>query len=219
MKNLLQKVASKKHVIWDWNGTLLNDVHHVVSIINEILVDHSLPTINETQYKDLFMFPVREYYKKLGFQITQKEFEDLSHRFVDTFNQRIHNCSLFPYSKPILQQIKASKKRQSILSATDQVSLNWVVEKFEVHSLLDAWYGIGDKMASSKLARGHELIADSGISPIDTILIGDTNHDLEVGQELGVEVILLAHGHQSEARLRHVHHDVLQINPYHHPNV
>jgi len=214
----LKKLALKKHVVWDWNGTLLNDVHHVVDIINEILKDHSLPLIDQQKYKDIFAFPVRDYYQKLGFQLTKEEFENVSHRFVDTFNQRISNCELFPFAKPLLQKVKSLNKRQSILSATDQQSLNWVVEKFEVHLYLDAWFGIADKYAASKLARGQELIRASGIAPEETILIGDTDHDLEVGRELGMDVILLAHGHQSETRLRKIHDQVLQISPYCHPN-
>lgn len=216
MKALLEKISQKQHVIWDWNGTLLNDVHHAVNIINEILHDHELPKITQNQYKDIFGFPVRSYYQKLGFNMDL--FEELSHRFVDTFMDRISDCSLFPHTQPVLGKIKSMGKRQSILSATDQENLNWMMKRFELENFLDDWFGIGDKFASSKLEQGKKLIQKSEIDPKDTVLIADTDHDLEVGKELGIEVILLSHGHQSEGRLKQIHSQVLTLNPYHHPN-
>jgi phosphoglycolate phosphatase len=70
-------------------------------------------------------------------------------------------------------------------------------------------FGIEDNRASSKLERGKQLMALSHIPRKDTILVGDTDHDLEVGNALGIEVILVDHGHQSFERLSAAHDKVV----------
>ncbi len=43
------------------------------------------------------------------------------------------------------------------------------------------------------------------IDPGQLILVGDTDHDLEVGDALGIDVLLVTGGHQSHARLSKRH--------------
>lgn len=212
MDNLLQSISNKKHVIWDWNGTLLDDVHHVVEIMNEILSEHALPLLDQKKYKSIFGFPVQMYYEKIGFDFSKTNFENLSHRFVDTYMDRLSNCKVFPHTKKLLKAVKDQNKIQSILSATDQVSLNHAIHHFELSEYFDNLFGIENKFAASKLEQGRKLLEKTQIALTDTVLIGDTDHDLEVGQKLGVDVILLAHGHQNEDRLKAAHHNVKTIS-------
>ena len=58
------------HIIWDWNGTLLNDRWLCVEAINQALNKRNLPMLTEGKYKDVFSFPVEDYYKKVGFDFS-----------------------------------------------------------------------------------------------------------------------------------------------------
>ena len=71
-------------------------------------------------------------------------------------------------------------------------------------------FGISDHFATSKLARGRELLLKSDIPPHKTILVGDTDHDLDVGKELGIDVLLIADGHQSFEKLSGIHSNVIE---------
>jgi phosphoglycolate phosphatase len=86
-----------------------------------------------------------------------------------------------------------------------------MMKHFNLTNLFDHAFGINDKYAASKLNRGEELIGISKVPKNQTILIGDTLHDLEVGQHLGIDVLLVSHGHQSVDRLRSKHDAVLTI--------
>ena len=55
-----------KHIIWDWNGTLVDDTWLCVEIINKLLKKRNLKLVTIDDYKEKFMFPVREYYIELG---------------------------------------------------------------------------------------------------------------------------------------------------------
>lgn len=197
------KITDKyQHVIWDWNGTLVDDVDLAVDAVNVLLQESSLDSVNAVSYREIFGFPVKNYYEKLGFDFEQVPFEKLCDRFVEEYNhQRAPKATLFAGAKDLLQDIKAVKT-QSILSAAAQWHLEEITKHFQIQDLFHFLYGINDHYASSKLARGHELIAASQVPKEKTILIGDTDHDFAVAQSLGVSCLLIADGHQSVERLR-----------------
>jgi phosphoglycolate phosphatase len=71
------------------------------------------------------------------------------------------------------------------------------IKPFNIHHHFDHVYGLTDFLANSKLERGRQLMDASGIDRAHTVLIGDTDHDVEVAQELGIDVVIYADGHQA----------------------
>lgn len=201
-------IEDKDHVIWDWNGTLLDDVGHAVTVMNSLLGEHELPLINRDRYRQIFDFPVLHYYQKLGFDFEKESFEKLCHKFVDRFMSGFRDLPLLPEMKSVLMQLHSESLMQSVLSATDQPNLNSMVNHFDLNGVFKFVFGIDNKFASSKVERGHELIRLSGVPQSKTIIIGDTLHDLEVARALGIDAVLISHGHQCHTRLR-PHHDMV----------
>ena len=75
-----------KHIIWDWNGTLLDDRWLCVDSINLSLRKRNLPEINEQKYLDIFCFPVEKYYQKLGFDFEKEPFTVSGSEFISNYN-------------------------------------------------------------------------------------------------------------------------------------
>ncbi len=201
-QKIISHTENFDHIIWDWNGTLMNDVDIAVDSLNVMLAENNLPTKSIDEYKELFGFPIRSYYEKVGFDLQKLSFEKLCERFIDEYNhKRAKTANLFDDISDLLSEIKKIKT-QSILSAAEQNHLHEMTDHFELTNHFHHRFGINDFYASSKIARGHELISHSGISVKQTILIGDTDHDFEVAQALGVSCLLISDGHQSEHRLR-----------------
>lgn len=211
LNSLFTHLENKDHVIWDWNGTLLSDIDHAVRTVNRLLSEEQLPTTTVSQYKAIFGFPVLDYYKKLGFNTQPEYFLDLCDRFNRYFYEGIHTLNLWPGARELLAEVKAAGKRQSVLSASEHHMLVHSLKHFDVSHLFDHVFGIFDKTAASKVERGLELIRTAGLPPEKTVLIGDTDHDLEVGKAMGIDVILVEHGHQCVTRLREVHHTVVKV--------
>ena len=211
MEALHPHLETKRHIIWDWNGTLLSDIEHAVRSVNRLLREEMLDETNVEAYKKIFGFPVVDYYKVLGFDTTPWKFNELCERFNDYFHEDLHLCELWPGARETLAHVHRSGKTQSLLSASEHGLLLKSVKMFQIEEFFHHVHGIADKKAGSKVDRGHELMKKAGVAPEHTIMIGDTDHDLEVGQALGIDVILVEHGHQCPTRLRAVHHNVLKI--------
>ena len=208
-QQILDFVKDFDNVIWDWNGTLIDDVDVAVSCINKLLPHYNAPTITTKKYRDVFDFPVRKYYEQLGIDLKNNLFEEMRDQYIKDYNLNIaFDSFLFPETVCLLEKIKKTKN-QYILSAVSQWHLDSITAHFKVEHLFNERFGVSDHYAAGKIDRGIELLKHACIDTKKTILIGDTIHDFEVAKELGVSCLLLADGHQSETRLKQVASNVL----------
>lgn len=190
-----------KHIIWDWNGTLLDDVDVVIDAMNSLLKKRDLPLFDIEKYKDIFTFPVKEYYARLGFDFSEEPFEDLALEFVTKFNSEKHRFKLHVGVEEVLRFIESMGMSQSILSASQEEELNVAVDSMNIKGYFLKIAGLHNHYAVSKAERGIELIRDLELNPKDVLLIGDTVHDHEVAEGMGCECLLVCNGHQSSRRL------------------
>lgn len=191
-----------RHLIWDWNGTLLDDLDLGISVMNAILARRALPLLDRARYHALFDFPVRDYYYRLGFDPAQDTFEQLSVEFISGYDARRLESTLHGETRRVLAAAQAAGLRQSILSAYRQETLREIVAHFGLDGHFDHIAGLDNIHAHSKVALGRDLIRRLDTDPGDILLVGDTLHDLEVARELGVDCALVAAGHHSADRLQ-----------------
>ncbi len=206
-----------KTIIWDWNGTLLDDTEICRSIINELLIKRNIPSLSIEKYKQIFTFPVKDYYHKAGFDFSKEAFEIPADEFMVLYHERIKTASLHSNANLILTYAK-NKYDQFILSAMEHKSLNALIEKHNIHHYFQAISGINNHYAHSKTANAKKLITDHGLKTSEACFIGDTIHDHEVAEEIGCECILISEGHQSKSRLqttgRIVVNNLLELKSY-----
>lgn len=192
------------HVIWDWNGTLVNDVWLCIEIINDLLEQQDLKTITAEEYRKIFDFPILDYYTKLGFDFEKESFESLCEKFISPYKQRVLTCHLHENAKKVLNHFSEKGIGQSILSASEQGSLEEMVNGYELGNHFENVLGLSDNMAFGKVAIGKQLINQLNIPGEEIVYIGDTVHDFEVAEAIGVDCILVANGHHNVEKLRTV---------------
>jgi phosphoglycolate phosphatase len=189
-------------VIWDWNGTLLNDIELCIHSINKLLSDRNLPVVNAITYKEVFSFPVQDYYKTLGFDFENEDFSVPAHQYIDLYYAGFDSCALQKNVVEMLESLKGKGVRQFVLSAMEHDMLEKTLQLKGISNYFEGVAGLTDHYAVSKVERGKQLIREFNIDNENTWLIGDTTHDFEVATELGVKCILIADGHQSAERLK-----------------
>jgi len=209
-------VLQQKTIIWDWNGTLLDDADICLESINTMLKARNLPRLTLASYREVFTFPVIEYYKKVGFDFTLEPWEPVAMEFINLYLNALPACGLSMFAVETLQGFREKGYRQAIVSAMEHEELIKSVTKLGIHSYFEFIGGIGDHYAGGKIENARNYLAESGLDPAQTTLIGDTIHDSEVANELQCNCILVATGHQSVPRLRetgrHVITDLSGIN-------
>ncbi len=198
-----QTSKNYNHIIWDWNGTLFNDVALCAGIMNLLLTQESLPNISIQRYKEIFTFPVVEYYKIAGHTFERNSFEVLGKQFMDEYEARKDRSDLFRGARELLVELQSRNFKQHLLSAYEQNSLNSILKYFAINTYFQNIVGLDNIYAGGKshLARQLALKIHSNGAAGNILLIGDTIHDYEVAKEINSDCILLSHGHQDEERL------------------
>ncbi len=188
-------------IIWDWNGTLLDDVDLAISIINQLLNERGLKPVTHQQYLEIFTFPVRDYYEQIGFDLINEPFEIPALQYITDYNKAVETCGLHKEVIPLLNRMQDHGCRQFILSAMEQQQLEKSVSEKGITLFFENLCGLDNHYAISKLETGRLLMAKCRLNPSSTLMVGDTIHDLEVAQAIGCTCILVANGHQSKERL------------------
>ena len=191
-----------KHIIWDWNGTLLDDVEVVINVMNSLLIKRKMTTIDKERYLQIFDFPVINYYTELGFNFSLEPFEKIANEYVELYRDAYHACGLQQDAEKILKLINDSGITQSILSASQQAYLDESICFYKIDNFFIKLLGLNDHYATSKVANGKKLLEDLSLSPKEVLLIGDTIHDYEVSKAIGCDCLLVSCGHQHLDKLR-----------------
>ena len=194
--------ARYKHVIWDWNGTLLNDTELCVDVLNALLARRGRAPLSEQDYRNHFGFPVVNFYDYLGFDIDTDGFDRVSREFIDDYQARCFDeCKLHPGADQVLTDLAQLGMSHSVLSAAKQEALNEGIRHFGIRAHFMGLIGTDNIYAQGKVAQGHHWIEQLHWQPDEIVLIGDTLHDFEVAEAIGTHCILMAHGHHSSERL------------------
>lgn len=194
-----------RHIIWDWNGTLLDDVDACVGTINRMLLARHLPLIDITIYRRTFDFPVKSYYERLGFDLASEDWDALAVEFHDCYGELAANTSLRDGIADVLNALRDADVPMSVLSACESTILHRMLTERGMNDYFQHICGVNNLHATSKLENGRDLLRVLDIPPTDIILIGDTNYDHDVATAIGSRCLLLAGGHQHESRLRAPH--------------
>ena len=189
----------EKRLIWDWNGTLLDDVSAAVNALNRMLLSRGASPITVDHYRRRFGFPVRPFYAELGVDLDRWDWDAICedfHLYVVAEPQAVREDAA-----DALAAARDMGFRQCVLSALRQDLLEDALERNGLRPFFDLVYGVDNLDGASKLQRGHELAAAIGSGVENAILIGDTLHDAEVAKALGVGCVLVSCGHQTAERL------------------
>lgn len=197
----LDEIKHLRHVVWDWNGTLLDDVGLSLVVVNEMLSRRGLPRLDLKRYREVFCFPIRKYYERIGFDFDRDPFPTLAEEFVTRYYRQCHTCDLHDGVRTVLAIIRDQGRSQSILSASHAATLAPIIHRYGLGEYFSKINGLKNHHAAGKLEAGKEWLETERIDPGTVLLIGDTEHDAEVAAALGMSFILVSWGHQSGERL------------------
>jgi phosphoglycolate phosphatase len=198
-----------RHVIWDWNGTLLDDVNGCVDVLNVMLARRGLSEVTRTYYKERFGFPVRPFYEELGFDVSDQAFASLSDEFISQYKGVLGGVALHEGALDVICSLSELLESQLVVSAMEHTLLGSMLKQYGVLPHLLAHQGTRDLQAGSKVDVGMALVNALGMNPREVLLVGDTEHDCELAQAIGCACALHVGGHQSRERLQATGYDVV----------
>lgn len=196
-------MAVIEHVVWDWNGTLFDDLHVVVEAVSAGLVSVGAGPITLDDYRTHYTRPVKVFYDRLlGRQVTDEEWQELDRRFHEGYRDLLDGARLTADAHDALELVASRGLTQSLLSMFPHDDLVPLVGRLGIAGYFDRIDGLrgvpGDRKAAYLEAHLRELIA--GQDPARVLVVGDTPDDAVAADHVGARCVLYDGGshHRSE---------------------
>lgn len=197
-----------QHVIWDWNGTLLNDTHVVIDAVNETVSPYGVPTLSVEDYARLFARPVSVFYERmLQRPITASEWRDLDDTFHGAYARRMADARLSDGAHELLESLHEDGTSQSLLSMAPHHHVTERAEVFGVARYMVRIDGLRDGSGALKeasmLSHLHALLAHPSApdDPSSYAVIGDSVDDAVAARANGVRAVMFDSGSHVRADL------------------
>ena len=207
-----------KTIIFDFNGTLLDDVEINCEIFNLLARDYNARSITMAEYKEVFDFPVIDAYRKWGFDVDNGNFENIATSFHNYYNSMVYErCDIFKNARILLKELKG-KYDLVCLSASKAETLVSQLKHYDIYSYFDEVLGMSDKYAHGKEDLAKKWMEASKKKREETLYIGDTCHDQLVAKALGVKMLSITWGHNSKHKLSTagacIIDDIMEVKKY-----
>lgn len=206
------------HLVWDWNGTLVDDAEACVASLNDLLRNHGFRQVTVEEYRRDFGFPVQDYYVRLGFDFDRHDWKRVADEYFEYYGIRERGAGLRKGALEMLAFLRKRNIPMSVLSASEMAVLERMVTERGIKGYFQGLYGLSNSFADSKVDIGRKLLAGLGCDPSSVLLVGDTIHDHEVASAMGCCCVLMCGGHQTRDRLestgREVLSDIAELEEY-----
>ena len=192
---------ARKHLVWDWNGTLLDDLSLVVSATNRTFEQVGGRLVDADEHRRRFRRPVAEFYAEiLERAVDAEEFEELDRIFHDAYRVGLTSMSLAADAEAAIREWPGS---QSLLSMWFHDELVPAVHTYGLTKVFTRIDGRPTEVDGG-LKAGHlaRHLAEQQIAGTDTVLIGDSIDDAEAAESVGAAVVLYTGGFTDPERLR-----------------
>ena len=187
------------YCIWDFNGTILDDVELGLNSVNTLLRERGVPVIpSKEEYRRKFHFPIIDYYRELGFDFSTSPYEELAELWVELYMRDLDSAKLFPDVKEALDFFKRKGLKQTVLSASERTMLTGQLEGLGIAQRFEEILGIDNIYGDSKLSLAKAWRAAHPSARV--MFIGDTVHDCQTAKILGADCFIVCAGHQCRER-------------------
>ncbi len=187
-------------IVWDWNGTLLDDTHICMECVNDMLRKRNMPVLDLPEYRSLVDNPIIKAYEHI-FDLKVVTFDTIVKEFYESYPRYVKDARLISGALKMLDYFRDKGCRQIIITAAHTPDVIEFLCKFGIKNYFETVLGSNDLQGGSKISWAVEYTKSENFSKEKMLMIGDTAHDAETATAIGADCILFSGGHQCQARL------------------
>ncbi len=187
-------MAPFKQIIFDWSGTLVDDLGPCVEAANILFVRYGRPAFSFDEFREKFYFPYHDFYRE---HLPEISIEELENYYNEAFQMLQESIQPLPFARELLDFCRERGIEMHLLSAIH--SEHWRVQGSRLglaEYFASAWVRQMDKRESI-----HRMLEAHKLNPQDTLFVGDTIHDIEAGHAGGVTTCGVLTGYDTRAKL------------------
>jgi phosphoglycolate phosphatase-like HAD superfamily hydrolase len=193
-----------KHIVWDWNGTLLDDNDAVVAGVNAVCAQFGHEPISLEHWREVYSLPLVPCYERLlGRSVAAAEWDALELLYHETYRDVLRTTRLAAGVPAELHRWAATGGSQSLLSMWYHLELMPLVKEYRLTSLFTRVDGLRTRSRSGcKTEHLAAHLAVQRLDPATVLVIGDALYDAAAASAVGAQCVLVATGVMSERKLQ-----------------
>lgn len=190
-----------RNLIFDWSGTLVDDLGPVIEATNVVLGKYDVPPFDREGFRRHFRLPYREFYTEM---LPHVPLDELEAHFRPAFDAALTPVTVLPHAREKLEWCAAIGIRTFVLTSMDSTAFERQMDDFGLRDLFEATYsGVLDKREVI-----HQILETHGLDPNETAFVGDMTHDVETARHGGVSSIAVLTGYNHPEILAAVRPDL-----------
>ena len=188
-------------IIWDFNGTLLDDVGAALGSVNDMLARRGKNPISLDEYREYIDVPIRHFYEQV-LDLENEDYEAILVEFQQGYEAHVKSSGLTRFVPEALEEARRLGIPQVVLSSSEQSQLERLLKKYGIEGYFDSVLGADNLLAGSKVERAEKFIETHGVDASKAVVIGDLLHDCDVAKAIGSQCLLITSGHHDRERLK-----------------
>lgn len=190
-----------RNLIFDWSGTLVDDLGPVIEATNAVLEKYEVPGFDRESFRRSFRLPYRDFYSEV---LPHVPLEELEAHFRPAFDAAVTPVTVLPHAREKLEWCTALGVRCFVLTSMDTLAFERQMDDFGFRNHFEATYsGVLDKREII-----HRIIESHGLDPAETAFVGDMSHDVETARHGGIASIAVLTGYNHAEVLAAVRPDI-----------
>lgn len=190
-----------RNFIFDWSGTLVDDLGPVIEATNAVLAKYDVAPLDREEFRRRFRLPYHEFYSEI---LPQVPIDELEAHFRPAFDAALTPVTILPHAREKLEWCAAFGIRAFVLTSMDTLAFERQMDEFGLRGHFEATYsGVLDKREVI-----HRILETHGLNPAETAFIGDMTHDMETARHGGIASIAVLTGYNHPEILATVRPDI-----------
>jgi phosphoglycolate phosphatase len=191
-----------RNIIFDWSGTLVDDLPAVLKASNFVLTQAGKTEMTLDQFRAEFSLPFTKFYDRHTPHVPMPQLEDWFH---SSFKQAQASVVELPHARDFLEFCHTKKFRTFLLSTVHADHFAVQCRAIDFNTFLEKTYtDVWDKRKKI-----HEILAENNLKPDETLFIGDMEHDIETAKHGGIHSCAVLTGYNTLKQLRAAKPDLI----------
>ncbi len=189
-------------VIFDWDGTLMNSTDHIVECLQNAARDTGLPEPTAAAARHIIglalPLAIEQLFPGVDADLREVIRQRYAHHFIHGSDSK---SALYPGAIELLEDLRETGSLMAIATGKSRLGLDRVLAQTGVGHFF-AMTRCADETASKPDPRMlHEILAGTGVHPLQAVMIGDTSYDLEMARRIAMPSLGIRHGAHDESLL------------------
>lgn len=191
-------------IAFDWDGTLFDSTALIVRCIQAACRDVGVAQPSDAQASYVIGLGLMDALRHAAPELPLERYRELGQRYRQHYMARQHEVLLFDGTREMLQGLKARHHGLAVATGKSRLGLNEALASARLREFFDSTRTADETASKPDPLMLLELMAELGVAPERTLMIGDTTHDLQLAANAGVASVAVSYGaHPVEDFARH----------------